>query len=200
MKGQQEILTPLLFTGILIAVVGSVYIWGVPLIQKNQDITMLHKAEDFMKNLNDKIIKVANTQGSDKITIETGTFEFDPNPSPDTGTGTITLKVNTQGTIYAAGSRIPFVRDSTCQYSNSCIMGQDEPQWYYVNSQDIDGAYLSTYTLSYRNLTSPNSPSVYQINLTGTKRMAGENHDVIIEFKGITTGTRTVVNVEIKTE
>lgn len=199
MKGQQEILTPLLFTGILIAVVGSVYFWGVPLIQKNQDITVLHKAEDFMKSLNEKIIKVANTEGSDKITIAAGTLYFDPTPDPslNTGTGKLVLKLTTKGTIYSTGQWIPFVRDTTCQ-PDSCIMGVHEPQLLFAQSTDIDGAYATDYTLSYRKLKSPQSTATSRINITGIKAAAGENHDVIIEFRGIKTGTDTVVNVEIR--
>ena len=62
MKGQQQVLTILLITLVLVAIVGSVYFWGLPLIQKNRDITVLKKAEDFMMNLNNKIKYVANTQ------------------------------------------------------------------------------------------------------------------------------------------
>lgn len=199
MKGQQEILTPLLFTGILIAVVGSVYFWGVPLIQKNQDITVLHKAEDFMKTLNEKIIKVANTEGSEKITISAGTLYFDPAPDPllDTGTGKLTLKLTTKGTIYSTGQWIPFVRNITCQQS-VCIMGTHEPQLLFAESTDIDGAYSTVYTLSYRQLKNPQNSNTYRINLTGMKGGGGENHDVIIEFRGIKTGTDTVSNIEIR--
>lgn len=198
MKGQQEILTPLLFTGILIAVVGSVYFWGVPLIQKNQDITVLHKAEDFMKTLNEKIIKVANTEGSEKITISAGTLYFDPTDTGlGTGTGKLTLKLTTKGTIYSTGQWIPFVRNTDCQPDN-CLMGIHEPQLFFAESTDIDGAYATVYTLSYRKLKNPQNSNTYQINLTGMRGGGGENHDVIIEFRGIKTGSDTVSNIEIR--
>jgi hypothetical protein len=208
MKGQQEVLTPLLFTGILIAVVGSVYFWGVPLIQKNQDITTLHKAEDFMKNLNEKIISVANTQGSDKIAIEAGTLHFFNVEGPDamlrTGTGYITLDLNTKGTIYSVGMPIPFVRNQTChtEPTYSCIMGRHEPQIMYASSQDLEGAYATTYYLSYRKLKENENQyaKTFQINLTGSNSTAGENHYVILEFKGIKSGTDSVANVQIRLE
>lgn len=201
MKAQQEILTPLLITGIMISIIGSVYVWGVPLIQKNQDLATLQKAEDFMKNLDLKIKNVANSGGRDSITIESGVLKFNPAPfdsSSKLNTGSISLKLITKGTIYSSGVYIPFVRDDICHFDGNCIIGNDEPEWFYVESNDIDGSYLTNYTLTYRNMNSPDLSRSYLINLTGTFREAGSGHEIIIEYKGTSIGTPTLSNIDIR--
>lgn len=201
MKGQQEIITPLLITAILIAVVGSVYMWGVPLIQKNQDMAKLQKAENFMRNLNEKIKNVANTGGRDKITVETGTITFDPASLQWGTTGFISLRVDTVGTLYSTG-RVPFVRNETCHGTPSspgrCVIGKDEPELFYVDNSDVEGAYSANYVLTYRPVFSTDYSKKYTINLTGSKKSAGQSHDVIIEYIGTKTGNETMTTIEIK--
>src|SRR3989338_6960866 len=78
MKGQQEALSAILISGILIGVVGSVYFWGVPLIQKNKDISILESSEAFVRGLDVKIKSVANNGGRDQMSIPVpGIVTFD---------------------------------------------------------------------------------------------------------------------------
>ena len=99
-KGQQDILSTIIISGILIGVVGSVYLWGVRMIQKNQDISTLRTAEDVMRESNDKIKFVANNGGKDRVRIAVpGILSTD--------NGQLTLAVDTQGTIYAAEADVP---------------------------------------------------------------------------------------------
>ena len=199
MKGQQEVITPLLMTGILVAVVLSVYLWGVPLIEKNQDITKLQKAENFMRSLNEKIKTVARTEGREVLTSEIGKIRFDPSPS-ETGTGSVILEMNTKGTIYAVGYRIPFVRNHTCHWADPslCIISEHEPELFYAESDEIDGAYFTTYTLTYRELFSTDFAKSYRINLMGTAKEAGSGHDIVIEHKGSSGTDNMVIDVEVR--
>jgi type II secretory pathway pseudopilin PulG len=171
MKGQQEVLTPLLLTGILIAIVGSVYLWGLPLIQKNRDVAVLQQVEDFIINLNEKIKNVANAQGREEIKINIPvTLSFNSTEK------SIIIEVNTKGTIYSVG-RIYFVRNDN-EFEGT--WGKDDPGVIYVDTTDLDGEYLQKYTLKYRQLNAPNK--IYKISLIGDDRTVGENHIIIIEY------------------
>ena len=78
MKGAMEAISVVLVTGVLIGVVGSIYFWGLPLIEKNKDISILENSEFFIKNLNDEIKNIANSGGivNKKITVP-ATVSFD---------------------------------------------------------------------------------------------------------------------------
>jgi len=189
MKAQQEILTPVLMMGILIAVIGSIYLWGIPLIQKNKDITTLEKTEDFMKNLNNKIKNVANTGGRDQIMIDvSGTLTFDPTAN------SISVETKTKGTIYSVGGRVPFVRNM----SETGIWGKDEPEVLYAESRKIGENYLTVYNLTYRQLNALGAS--YKIILDGVTQSSGQNHNIIIENRGSSVDglTKTMVGIRIE--
>lgn len=94
MKGIQEIVSAVLISGILIGIVGSVYLWGLPLIQKNRDIATMKGAEEFMKNLDEKIKFVANNGGKNQMNVNVpGIVQFNGS--------SIKLKIDTDGVIYA---------------------------------------------------------------------------------------------------
>ncbi len=179
MKGQ-EVLSVILISGILIGVVGSVYFWGVPLIQKNKDINTLENAEDFMRNLNTKIKNVANSGGRDQIIINVpGLVAFD-------GTE-INLVVDTEGVIYATNAEIPLGRNPcTVQPGQQFIFGVNDPETLCVKSQKISPqSYRTTYTLSYIKLESTGVLRDFQITLKGGPRRSGStDNTIIIENKG----------------
>jgi len=192
MKAQQQVLTPILITLILISIVGSVYLWGIPLIQKNRGIANLQRSEEWIKDLNNKIKFVANTEGREQISINIpGTVIFNETE------GSISLKMKTHGTIYSVGGRIYFVRNE----SEEGTLGKDEPELLYAETREIDGKYLTTYTLKYRKLNSPEAgyPS-YKINLTGSTGLARQEHDIVIEYGGVISNENlmtTIVKIKI---
>lgn len=186
MKAQQQVLTPLLIILIMIAIVSSVYFWGVPLIEKNRDITILRKAEDFMKNLNEKIKYVANTRSRESIEIEVGTLTFDPSAH------SIKLEVDTKGTIYSVGGDVYFVRN----VNETGVWGRDEPELLWVRSIKVGNGFHTIYNLRYRTLIAEGIGRQYKIVLTSditTPQMAGKGHTVEIEYKGMMQENQTVL-------
>lgn len=186
MKGQHEALSAILITGILIGVVGSVYFWGMPLIEKNKDISILKNAEEFMKNLNEKIKYVANHGGRDQIEITVpGVLAFDGQD--------LLFEVETTGTIYAVGSWIPITK-------NACTLA--EGKWGIQESEvlcilaecmgDINDCeeYKTAYKLSYipLNVYDPLDELIilnsYQIELNGQPEKGSLDHSVVIENLG----------------
>ena len=188
MKGQQDILSTIIISGILIGVVGSVYLWGVPLIQKNQDISTLRFSEDLMTELNEKIKFIANNGGKDRMQITVpGILEVRD--------GRIELRVDTQGTIYASEAEIPLGSNECTRIDG--IWGQHDSSIFCVKSHKVgDTNFKTTFSLSYIPLKVSAIRS-YKIDLVGSD-IGGQDRIVIIENLGTTEGDTTVAQVRVE--
>ena len=176
-KGQQEILSAVLLTGILITVVGSVYLWGLPLIQKNRSAATLESAELFSKNLAEKIKFIANTGGKDQMTINIPGVVFFNNES-----GTIETALQTEGTIYSTEGEIPILGDS-CYINDTKIWGKDSPEIICVITKNIgENKYTTDYITGFRKLQAGNK--IYKISLVGDISSGGTDHKITIENIG----------------
>lgn len=203
-KGQQEALSAVLISGILIGVVGSVYFWGIPLIQKNKDISLLETSESFMRTLDDKIKSVANTGGRDQIVINVpGVASFDGS--------VLQLSIETEGTIYAVDAQIPLGRSATSNLKTDFssgtpvtygVWGVDDPVLFNVISKKInEGKYKNDYTLDYIQLRNSKTLKDFKINLTGQSASGGIEKTIIVESTGDSTSLingRTLINSNVK--
>lgn len=63
-KSQSGILSVVLLTGIILALVGAAYIWAGPLLSKNVDMANIDSIIDFLNNLNSEILYAARTGGN----------------------------------------------------------------------------------------------------------------------------------------
>ena len=187
MKGQQEALSAVLISGIMIGVVGSVYFWGVPLIQKNKDNSLLETSESFMSDLDAKIKFVANNGGRDSVVINVPAIvRFDGQ--------SVELSIDTEGTIYAANAEIPLGRSSTSSLKQDTtvsppvyygVWGIDDPVLFNVKSTEVsEGRYNTRYRLQYIELRNDKTTKDYKIALTGSGSSGGEGKTIIIESSG----------------
>jgi len=174
MKGQTQVVSVVLISGILIGVVSSVYFWGVPLIQKNRDISILESSEHLMRALNEKVKSVANNGGRDKITITgPGIMRFDPSD------GVFSYSIETEGTVYAANAEVPLGRNSCSDQSGE--WGKKESDILCVKSTG-ESRYTTTYYLRYMRLDS--GARSFAIKLDGERSVSGESHEIILENVG----------------
>jgi len=188
MKGQ-EVITAILITGILLGLIGSVYLWGNPLIEKNKDISLLEHAEEFMYNLDAKIKNVATHGGREQIEIPLSRLYFDSND--------IDLIVETKNTIYAIGAPIPLGKNE-CEKTGG-DWGVDEQDVLCVRSEEIGGEYETDYNLKYIDLEL--GINTYKIKLIGKNDSGKEDDVVIIERVGTEKiGNRIETSVSIKIE
>ena len=172
MRGQQQVLTSILLVGVLVVVVGSVYLWGVPLIQKNRDVALLKGVESFIFRLDELIREVANTHGKEYIRITPPcSVRFYPERNE------ITATIKTRGTIYAVG-RVYFVRNE----SEIGSWGRDEPAVMYVDVKEVGDLYSQKYVIKYRKLEAPTRS--YLIKLVGSEFVAGEGHTIYLSYAG----------------
>ncbi|MBI2971229.1 MAG: hypothetical protein HYY37_02295 [Candidatus Aenigmarchaeota archaeon] len=194
-KGIQAF-SAVLITGVMLGVVGSVYFWGLPLIEKNRDIATLENSERFAHELNDKIKYIANHGGRDRLQISVpGTVIF------DNRSNSVRLAINTKGSIYVPGL-ISLSRNS-CTMTRG-IWGTDEPSSLCVETKQVDTVMEHDYRLTFITLDTPGILS-YRIELIGGNATGSEQRSIIIESAGSATTTasgrdvtRTFVRIGIE--
>lgn len=196
MKGQHEVVSTLLITSVLIGIVGSILFWGIPLIQKSKDASVLETSEEFMKTLAGKIKFVANNGGKDQLVITVpGDVRFLPN---DPAGPTISLVVDSQGTIYATEAEIPLGRNE-CSRTEG-VWGVNEPDVLCLTSRKLGtSSYLTTYRLRHILLKSQGVVS-YKIVMSGRDETFGQGHTIFLENLGTQESgnlINTVVSISI---
>ncbi|MBI2076024.1 MAG: hypothetical protein HYT72_02115 [Candidatus Aenigmarchaeota archaeon] len=185
-KGALEILNVVLLTGLMLGVVTAVFIWGEPLIRKNEGVSVLHNSEIFISDLAGGIKNLVNHPG--RMTVD-----VPPSPSPqiktlmmfDAASKRLLLEVSgTSGTIYSPGGFILLGRNACT--ADEGISNQDEPQTLCARSEKVGENYITTYSLKFIQLNTEGVQS-YRIDLTGNSNTVGEGHVIILENKGTKT-------------
>lgn len=141
-KGQHELLTLVLITGILIGVVGVVWMWAVPMIEKNQDVSVQRNAEEFMKDLNQKIRSVS-AGGEDSLDIgNLGDHGIILVREKE-----IELIIEVDESLYESNREISLSRNDC---SDSVVKwGLEETYVICVRSSPVGEEYRVSYTLKY---------------------------------------------------
>lgn len=174
MKGV-EAFSAILVTGIMLTIVSSVYFWGLPLIEKNKDISTLENSESWIRELNDRIKYVANHGGRDRLRVTVpGTIKV------STLSNSITLETKTKGSIYAVGAKIPLSKNVCAGFSGT--WGIDEPSTICVEPQQVEDHYLHKYELQF--LTLQGIVQNYRLELTGKNAIGTEQSTIVMESKG----------------
>ncbi len=180
MKGQNQALTPILITGIMIAVVSTAYLWGMPLIQKNKDTVYLKRSEAFMNDLSNRIKFVANNGGKSVVYFNIpGTFRFFPDQNY------VEINLTTDGTIYSVGGTIYFVGSKTIPTNGYGVWGSDDPYVLHESTRMVGKKYMTSYVLQTFPLCE--GARCYEIDLTGKSFSVGPNHQITIENVGTDT-------------
>lgn len=189
MKGVAEALSAVIMTGVLIGVVGSIYFWGLPLIQKNKDISTLQSAERFMNELSNKIKDVVNSPGRQIITINVpGELNF--------GGQKFHLTVSTAGTIYSTEGLIPLGRNECSP--DAGILGVQDYATLCVASSKVGDTFKTVYTLKFIQLDTTGIDS-FRIAFSGNPSIGTESRVITLENTGTATqlGARRIVTPNI---
>jgi len=188
-KGAVQPISAVMITLIMIGIVGSVYFWGVPLINKRQDITVLRSSENFMRNLDSTIKNIASQGGRDTISLNVpGVMKFDGEE--------FSLTLKTSGTIYATGGELPLNEYGCSDEERS--LGTDSSEILCVQSRDLGGVFETIYTLKYIPLKE-GTISSYNINIfTETSQLGSQDDMVIIERESVDGDNRdTTTNIKL---
>lgn len=104
-KGQAELVTVVLLTGIMISLVSAAYFWGMPLIEKQKDRTKINRVEGFFRDLNSAIKEVAGGEGKKKLTVDVpGQLMFHDRRPPKRDS--IAVNFSTQGSLMVPNQTI----------------------------------------------------------------------------------------------
>ena len=193
-KGMSPLISSILIVGILAVITLIAYEWGMPMIQKNIDITTLNKAENFLRQLDKKIDDVAKLGGNEELIFNLP-GEITINPENNI----IEFYLKTSGSIYMQGGFVCFSRN--CNLTNG-IWGKDS---YSVIGVQVDqfGEYatITTYKIIYRNLTSDTKTYILDVVTPQNVTLVGsENSRLLIKKIGEERGkiTKTIIWLDIR--
>ncbi|MBI4017542.1 MAG: hypothetical protein HY366_01200 [Candidatus Aenigmarchaeota archaeon] len=200
-KGQSQLVTAVLLTGILIVLVSGAYFWGVPLLEKQKDTVALNNMERFMNDLDDKITRVAASGGReriDNINIP-GELKLVDNEFNDE----ISVTFTTTGQIIATDANIYLSGDNRTIVPITASSGSLK-----AFSENTGGKYSIALTLKYREVVAGDNSNLINLKTGGRNTVGNGVHDVIVSNEGAETlrggGTDgrdlNVVNVVVRFE
>lgn len=162
MRAQSNVISIVIIAGMVIAFVGAAYVWAVPLIEKRATATDYDIVERFMVDLDEEIVKIANTgSGVSTIDIPRGVLTLHPRGFSGPVNNTLTLDFYVSQPIIMEGGSVPVrtgVIDDIGEY------GKGEPRILMLNRYlGADTVHLNM-TMFYREMRS-DVPKGYVIAL-----------------------------------
>jgi len=192
-KVQVQAISMVLIAGIVLALAGTAYFWGKPLLEKRSTATDVSSAESFMLELNSQIISIARSGGSKSVVIphiqgsavsvnQTGNeilFRFGAGQAMlDMGDGTGLIPVET--------------------YDMSPVGSYgDSPRIITLTGQPAgNDQYLMTLRLKYRELDATNPDKGYEIVILNGGNLAQNTAPsrIIVSFIGTDTKSNGAKN------
>lgn len=113
-KGQQEVLTIIIITGILFGVVASVWVWATPIVEGNKDLFLLRSTEDFSRKLSESIKFVARNGGRADLKVA----GLDPRGSMLVRADGVDIFTTTRNSQYEKNVEVP-LKDLGCAASEA---------------------------------------------------------------------------------
>lgn len=184
-SGQSQIVTAVILAGILITGITAAYVWGIPILQKNQDIRNAQQSLDSMMRLSEAIASVAREGGSRRVTVRLGEGSLAIRPENET----IRYQAFTMGAYVSTADWTPLnendmqgVNASTGEITDGYgIRGSDKPGLVIGRAEQADDRYVTFYRLIFRPLYNPDARQTYQIDLVsnGNLQASGGEHTVV---------------------
>jgi hypothetical protein len=162
MKAQVSMISIVIIAGIIVALIAMAYVWAVPMIEKRVTVTDYNVARNFILELNEEIVDIANSgSGSATLAIPTGELEIRGYDFSGIPNNTITLDFFVSQPIMIEGGQIPV---ETSSLDDIGEYGSTEPRIImFSRSFDDLNTHLNI-TMRYRELRS-NVPKGYVIAL-----------------------------------
>ncbi|QQG39592.1 MAG: hypothetical protein HYS81_04415 [Candidatus Aenigmatarchaeota archaeon] len=180
MKGQSQLVTAVLLTGILIVLVSAAYFWGVPLIEKQKDTVTMNNMERLMKDMDEKIERVAASGGRERIeNVDVpGELRLADNGYNDE----VSVSFKTTGQIIATGSDIYLSGDNRTVVPITSNAGALK-----AFSEAIDGGFSVELTLAYRETVAGSVGNLINLKTSGRDVVGQGTHDITIVHEGVDT-------------
>lgn len=165
-RGQSNVVGAVLITALLVAGIGSTFIWGIPLIEKNRDRATINIAEDSLSNLNRKITAVARQGGTRTVSFELqdGLLTIETTAMISNSTETLRNLTETDYIQFQTTARAAYIttnrwvpiRENDMQgtsannYEGSGVLGRDKEGVIIGRSEALTDEFRTTLQLEYR--------------------------------------------------
>jgi len=193
-KAQAEVVTIVLISGIVIALVGVAYMWGVPLISKRTAVTDFLSAEDFAVKLSDKIVDIANSgSGEATLTIPKGVIrviDFDPDDLRNPDKNSLVLETVVSQPLLLGNSVVL----KTNVLGENATYGEAEPRIINLSSQSFGQEYKLIFKLHFRELDTRNQPLKGYLIALEEGTITG-NSQVAVSYAGTEVKTGAAANL-----
>lgn len=151
-SGQTQTLSVVLITGIVIAMIGLAYSWGMPLIQKRTSITEFSTAQNFILSLDNRITDIANSgAGGSRMDIPNGFIDVIGYDEMDPDNNSIIMEFTTDQSMIANASSILI---KTSSFGEVGTYGESEPRIITMTGDPLGTGYRMKIKLHYRELDS----------------------------------------------
>ncbi len=185
MKGQVQVVSAILLVGILAAGIASAYLWGVPLLQKNQDVNGINIAISSLKELANEIETVSINKGS--RTVE---FKVDGFLRLDTENNSINYITNSKAAYVATTDWVALNEDDTqgtfILPEGYGLLGEDRPGVLLAKARLITNQYQNEFRLEFRELEDVNSNKgqIISLEAVGDTEKTGGKYRIVIKYEG----------------
>lgn len=148
MRGAVSAISLILITGIVLALIGVAYTWGVPMIEKGTILNQYRAAESFIKDLDRGIVEIANSgSGSRSLDIPVGALRVVP--FGEENSLVLDFQVN-QPMVFNSS----FVPIDTPSLGEPGVFGTDSPRTIILSSDQSGSVHALNLNLHYRVLES----------------------------------------------
>lgn len=183
-RAQAGVVSAVVLGGILVAGITSAYMWGLPLLQKNQDTDNLRTTLDQMRELSETIDSISRRGGSQQVSFNVGEGSL----AIDTVDDTITYSISTSAAYVSTGGWVPLNEDDMSgieRIDNGTgygIVGQDEPGVVIGRSRPEGENFRTTYTIAFRELVDLDARRGFKVDLVenGNLQVSGGTHNIVV--------------------
>ncbi|MEM5773322.1 MAG: hypothetical protein QXL86_03845 [Candidatus Aenigmatarchaeota archaeon] len=191
-KAQADIISAVIIVLIAIGLTATALMWGLPLIQKRQDSIMVERVSRiFSQELPSKIVSIANTGGSDTVTIDVnGVWILDESRNM------LSFTFFSKASDKAVGI---WIGGGECQpdgfNGKTGELGLDQPCVVCVRSDEFATGYNITYQIGCRMLNS--TANRYLIKLVPASGVTSSTLKTIKISRGSTITQDNLIKTEI---
>jgi hypothetical protein len=155
-KAQTQVVTIVLISGIVISLVGTVYMWGIPLITKRTAITEFLGAEDFAVRLDQKITEIAASEsGEATLDIPNGRLRTVSYDAIDTDNNSVIFEFTTDQPLTTSISNVVL---KTSILGENATYGEAEARIITMASQPLATGSVISLRVRYRELDTVSRP------------------------------------------
>jgi hypothetical protein len=203
-KAQADIISALIIIIIALGLVATAYLWGLPLIQKQQDAALSDRVFNYFyqKNENDnslssKIQYVASNGGEDTFNLDvSGIWMLEPTEN------SISFTFFSRASNLGTSAWITLTSGATCPPSSGTI-GVDNPSVICARADTLYNGYNITYKVWFRQLNVSSGTTASLINLTRDLRGPSSSTGKTVrisrgDVSNVLAGGKTLINTEIK--